>query len=286
MFPGFVYIRRVYTKPGNRKKIFTGKKPGKECYTMNISVELSAVALSIAEKEQKVSETVAVAVSVLNKSGKDNAGDAKKSVDETLADVKKSLSDLNKSLARKYYLENTLFDIVKSGKTVPIRVYAVEQDENGAYSITLSDDVVYPSLSGLNSAGMLPDGLSDRVDLLRREVAYLDSGKTAKAYLTGDVENKKDVPSKKVAELIKAEGAISVNKTKSTLQTVLHDLTGGEYKREVFSALYKDFARFIVKRGNEWTERNMVSKSVAGDMVLEYAYMYFNDLRDVKYTLG
>ena len=265
----------------------SGKMPGKEGFTMNNSVELSAVVLSIDGQESVLSEKIELAISVLNGKNKGSAGDVKKSVDDAMQDVNKALSVLNKSLARKYYLEHELFDIVKSGKAVQCKVCSVESDdETGKYSVTLSDDVCYPTLSGLNSAGLLPEGLSDKVDLLRREVAYLKSGKKAKVYLTGDVENKKDVPSKGVAKLIANEGEISVNKTKSTMQVVLHDLTGGEYKKEVFTALYKDFAGYITKRGAEWTERNMVSKGVAGDMVLEYAYMYFNDLRDVKYTLG
>ena len=255
---------------------------------MNNSVELSAVALSIAEKEKSVNEKLSVAVDVLNGKNVVNAGKAKTSVDVALSELSKAVSDLNKFLARKYYLSATLFDVVKAGKAVPCKAFAVEESDTGKYSVALSDDVCYPSLAGMKSAGVLPEGLTDKVDVLRREVAYLDSDKKARVYLMGDVENKKDVPSKAVAELIEKDGgtSVSVNKAKSTMQVVLHDLTGGEYKKEVFSALYKDFARFIVKRGAEWTERNMVSKGVAGDMVLEYAYMYFNNLREVKYTLG
>lgn len=253
---------------------------------MNISVELSAVALSIKEDEKKVSDLIKSAKKVLNSKPGKVAGKAKEDVDNALSEVKKALGNLNRLYARKYYLSTPLFDIVKSGKAVPVKVYEVTQDDNGKYDITLSNDMVYPTLSGLGSAGVLPSGTADKVDLLRREVAYLDSGKKAKVYLTGDVENKKDIPSKAVAELIAKEGEISTNKAKSTMAVVLKELTGGEYKKDVFSALFKDFTRFIIKRGNEWTERNMVSKSVAGDMVLEYAYMYFNDLRDVKYTLG
>lgn len=254
---------------------------------MNKSVELSAVVLSIEGQEKVIDEKVSVAVSVLNGREKVTAGKAKLTVEDALSDVRKAIGALNKSIARKYYLEHELFDIVKSGKSVPCKVFEVtEDDETGKYNVTLSDDVCYPTLSGLTSAGLLSDDLSDKVDLLRREVAYLKSGKKAKVYLTGDVENKKDVPSKAVAQLIEEVGEVSVNKAKSTMQVILRELTGGEYKKEVFTALYKDFAGYITKRGAEWTERNMVSKGVAGDMVLEYAYMYFNDLRDVKYTLG
>ena len=254
---------------------------------MNNPVELKAVDALIMEQESKVSELVSVAEKTLNGKAKDVAVNVKTSIDNALKDVAGAVNALNKSLAKKYYLSNPLFDIVKAGKAVPCKAFEVVTDEeNERVSVSVSDSVCYPTLSGLNGCKLLPEGLSDKVDLLRREVAYLESGKKGKVYLTGDVENKRDVPSKKVSELIAGEGDISVNKAKSTMQVVLHDLTGGEYKREVFTKLYKDFARYITKRGNEWTERNMVSKGVAGDMVLEYAYMYFNDLRDVKYTLG
>ena len=253
---------------------------------MNNSVELTAVMQSITAQEAVVSEKVTVAVSVLNGKELITAGKAKLSVDSALSEVGTAVNLLNKSLAKKYYLETALFDIVKSGKAVPCKVYEVVEDENGAYSIVLSDGLCYPTLAGMNSAKILPDGVTDKVDLLRREVAYLKSGKKAKVYLTGDVENKKDVPSKAVAKLIADEGEVSVNKAKGTMAVVLRELTGGEYKKEVFTKLYNDFAGYITKRGAEWTERNMVSRGVAADMVLEYAYMYFNDLREVKYTLG
>ena len=254
---------------------------------MNKSVELSAIEKAINEQETKVNEKVDALEKLLNSKNTGNAGKAHDEVNVCESELKKALSVLNKSIARKYYLSMPLFDIVKAGKACPAKVCTIEQDEKTMkYTVTLSDDTVYPMLSGLNAAGMLPEGVADRVDLLRREVAYLKSEKKAKVYLTGDVENKKDIPSKTVADLIEKEGNISVNKAKSTMQVVLHELTGGEYKKEVFTALYKDFAGFITKRGAEWGERNMVSKAVAGDMVLEYAYMYFNNLREVKYTLG
>lgn len=252
---------------------------------MNNSVELLAVKKSIDELEKKVADSVEIAVAVLNGNAS-RAGDAKKAIDDSVSDVKKALALLNKALAREYYIETPLFDIIKNGKACPVRGYSVTVDDSGKYGIEISDSVEYPTVAGMHRAGILPDGIADRIDLLRREVAYIESGKTAKVFLTGDAENKRDIPSKKVAELIEKEGPVSVNKAKATLQNVLHTLTGGEYKKDVFTPLYKDFAHYIVKRGNEWTERNMVSKGTAGDMVLEYAYMYFNNLREVKYTLG
>lgn len=255
----------------------------------NNTNELKAVTLSITEQTEKVTTCMDTFVQTLNSKSNGNGGKAREVVNKHESELKQEVDTLNKLLARQYYLSTPLFDIIKSGKACPVKVYTCEQDDNGKYSVKLGDDLVYPTLSGLDKSGLLPEGFTDRVDLLRREVAYLESKKTAKEFLYGDVENKKDIPSKSVAAMIEAEKGdkdISVNKAKSTMQTILHDLTDGEYKKEVFSKLYNDFAKYITKRSAEWGKRNMVARSVAGDMVLEYAYMYFNDLREVKYSLA
>ena len=251
---------------------------------MNKTVELTAVTMKNDDVAVELFRKVKNLEAVLNKAGEDVQGKAKVAVDKAFGEAKKAVKAYNKGLAKQYYLAHDLMDIVKAGKAVPA-VELKTEEEDGVFTVKLDKVSVYPTCGGLDDCKVLPENTVDKIDLLRREVAYLKAGKNT-LFLTGDVENKKEIPSAKVAEMIEAEGDISKNKVKVTLAIVLHEITGGEFKKAVFSKLYDDFEGFMVKRGEEWGTRNMVTRAVACDLVLEYAYLYFNDMREVKYTVG
>lgn len=251
---------------------------------MKKTVEIIAIENSMKEVYTELTERVAALEKVMNKAARVAQFKAKTAVDNAFSDCKKVLNKYNTLTAKKYYLENDLMTIVKAGKNVPAKELKTEQNENGAFTVKLDDVTVYPTCRDMVKVGALDDGIIDKIDVLRREVAYLATG--AKVFLTGDVENKKDIPNETVAGIIAGDGKVSMNRAKETMAVVLHDITGGEYKKNVFSALYKDFAGYMVKRTGEWGERAMVSRAVACDLVLEYAYLYFNDMREIKYIVG
>lgn len=250
---------------------------------MNKTVELTAVTMKNDEVVVELFRKVKNLEAILNKAGEDVQGKAKVAVDKAFGEAKKAVKAYNKGLAKQYYLAHDLMDIVKAGKAVPAVELKTEEEE-GVFSVKLDKVSVYPTCGGLDDCKVLPENTVDKIDLLRREVAYLKAGKN-NIFLTGDVENKRDIPSAKVAEMIQAEGDISKNKVKVTLAIVLHEITGGEFKKAVFTNLFNDFCEYMTKRTGEWGERAMVSRSTACDLVLEYAYLYFNDMREVKWTL-
>ena len=204
-------------------------------------------------------------------------------VNEKRGTVGKDLSALNHLLALQYYRKTPLFDIIKNGDKVPARVID-EQVKGNKYTLTIKKATVYPTLSGMKSAGVIDDEVTARVDTLRRVTAYVKSGNTADVFLTGDKENKKDLPGEKVSDMIEKLGVPSKNKARGLLTRVFHDLTGESYKKEVLPRLYEEFEGYITKRSRKWGERNMVGKSTAGDMVLEFAWMYFNGKTEFKYN--
>lgn len=204
-------------------------------------------------------------------------------VNEKRATLHKDLRVLNDMVSAQYYRKTPLFDIVKAGENVP--AYIVEEDEKGGkYTLKLKAVKVYPTLPGMKSAGVVSEEIVNRVDVVRRVSAFVKSGNTARVYLTGDAENKKDCPNEKVAKMIDDIGEPSKNKARAILTRVFKDLTGNEYKKEVFPKLYDEFESYITKRSRKWSERNMVGKATACDMVLEFAWMYFNGMTAFKYT--
>lgn len=204
-------------------------------------------------------------------------------VNEKRGTVAKDLSALNHLLALQYYRKTPLFDIVRAGENVPA-VVIDETEKAGKYTLKLKNTKVYPTLSGMKSAGVIDDEVLARVDTIRRVSAFVKSGNTARVYLTGDTENKKDCPSEKVSAMIESMGTPSKNKARALLTRVFSDLTGEKYKKEVFPKLYDEFETYITKRARKWSERNMVSKATACDMVMEFAWMYFNGMTAFKYT--
>lgn len=250
---------------------------------MNVPVEIAACDRALNEKVETLRIVMTETEKVLNRSEKKIAMNVKNSTDEQFKKLKSAVKDVNYYQARMYYLSYSHMDVITAGKAIPaIEVNAVQND-NGKYSLKIEYITVYPTMQGMKD--VLPDGIMDKIDVLRREIAYLESGNNV--FLTGDVENKKDVPSKDVADMLAGviEKGISKSAVKHTMADVLRILTGDAFKKDVFTALYNDFARYMMKRTGEWGVRGVVSKSTACDMVLEYAYMYFNNMREVKYTL-
>lgn len=196
--------------------------------------------------------------------------------------VRKDSAVLNSALALKYYRSLSLFDIVKAGEKVPA-VAVVENEKDGKYTVKIENITVKPTLSGMKSAGIIGEEEVARVDVLRRVVAYVKSGNTATVYLTGNPDEKKDVPGKKVADMLSAVGTPSKNKARGIMTRVFKDLTGDAYKQEVFPKLYNEFENYITKRGKAWGTRSVVGTATANDMALEFAWMYFNGKTEVKY---
>lgn len=196
--------------------------------------------------------------------------------------VRKDVLAVNGALAVKYYRSMSLFDIVKAGEKVPA-VAVIETEKSGKYTVKIENITVKPTLSGMKSAGIIGDEEVARVDVLRRLVAYVKSGNTASEYLTGNPEEKKDIPGKKVAEMLSAVGTPSKNKARGVMTRVFKDLTGDAYKQEVFPKLYNEFENYITKRGKAWGTRTVVGTATANDMALEFAWMYFNGKTEVKY---
>ena len=196
--------------------------------------------------------------------------------------VRKDLSALNSALSTKYYRSLPLFDIVKAGEQVPA-VSVTETEKDGKYFVKVENIKVKPALSGMKSAGVIGEEEVARVDVLRRVVAYVKSGNTASVYLTGNVEEKKDVPGKKVAEMIESIGIPSKNKARGIMARVFKDLTGGIYNKDVFPKLYEEFENYITRRGKAWGTRTIMGTATVNDMALEFAWMYFNGQTAVKY---
>lgn len=196
--------------------------------------------------------------------------------------VRKDVSALNGALSMKYYRSLSLFDIVKAGEKVPA-VAVVESENDGKYTVKIENITVKPTLSGMKSARVIGEEEVARVDVLRRVVAYVKSGNTATVYLTGNPDEKKDVPGKKVADMLSAVGTPSKNKARGIMTRVFKDLTGDAYKQEVFPKLYNEFENYITKRGKAWGTRSVVGTATANDMALEFAWMYFNGKTEVKY---
>lgn len=196
--------------------------------------------------------------------------------------VRKDVLAVNGALAVKYYRSLSLFDIVKAGERVPA-VAVVESEKDGKYTVKIENITVKPTLSGMKSAGVIGEEEVARVDVLRRVVAYVKSGNTATVYLTGNPDEKKDVPGKKVADMLSAVGTPSKNKARGIMTRVFKDLTGDAYKQEVFPKLYNEFENYITKRGKAWGTRSVVGTATANDMALEFAWMYFNGKTEVKY---
>ena len=196
--------------------------------------------------------------------------------------VRKDLLAVNGALSVKYYRSLSLFDIVKAGENVPA-VAVVESEKDGKYTVKIENITVKPTLSGMKSAGVIGEEEVARVDVLRRVVAYVKSGNTATVYLTGNPDEKKDVPGKKVADMLSAVGTPSKNKARGIMTRVFKDLTGDAYKQEVFPKLYNEFENYITKRGKAWGTRSIVGTATANDMALEFAWMYFNGKTEVKY---
>ena len=204
-------------------------------------------------------------------------------VKEKRTAVAKDAGVLNKLLATEYYRKTPLFDIVKNGESVPA-VMIEESESNGKIALSIKKVKVYPTLSGMKDAGVMSEEVLNRGDVLRRVSAFVKSGNTARVFLAGDVENKKDCPNEKVSAMIESMGTPSKNKARALLTQVFADLTGEKYKKEVLPRLYEEFETYITRRSRKWSERNMVSKNTAGDMVLEFAWMYFNGKTAFKYT--
>lgn len=204
-------------------------------------------------------------------------------VKEKRVAVGKDATALNKLLAMEYYRKTPLFDIVKNGESVPA-VVIDETESGGKITLSIKKTKVYPTLSGMKEAGVLADEVLTRVDVLRRFTAFVKSGNTATVFLTGDTENKKDCPTEKAVAMIEKLGTPSKNKARALLTQVFSDLTGEKYKKEVLPKLYEEFETYITRRSRKWSERNMVSKNTAGDMALEFAWMYFNGKTAFKYT--
>lgn len=200
--------------------------------------------------------------------------------------VRKDVLAVNGALAVKYYRSLSLFDIVKAGEKVPA-VAVVESEKDGKYTVKIENITVKPTLSGMKSAGVIGEEEVARVDVLRRVVAFVKSGNTATEYLTGKVDGdeKKDVPGKKVADMISAIGTPSKNKARGLLARVFSDLTGGKYNKEVFPKLYEEFENYITRRGKVWGTRSIVGTATANDMALEFANMYFNGQTSFKYIV-
>ena len=204
-------------------------------------------------------------------------------VKEKRVTVGKDTTALNKLLSMEYYRRTPLFDIVKNGECVPAVV--IDETENGGkITLSIKKTKVYPTLSGMKEAGVISDDVLTRVDVLRRFTAFVKSGNTATVFLTGDTENKKDCPTEKAVTMIEKLGTPSKNKARALLTQVFSDLTGEKYKKEVLPKLYEEFETYITRRSRKWSERNMVSKNTAGDMALEFAWMYFNGKTAFKYT--
>lgn len=243
---------------------------------------------TLPENIEQAKKTLAGDVATLEKLLNTPAGAGEKyatitaRVNEKRGAVGKDLSALNRLLSMQYYRKTPLFDIVRAGENVPA-VVIDETEKGGKYTLKIKATKVYPTLPGMKSAGVLSEEVLTRVDTLRRVTAFVKSEKTARVYLTGDTENKKDCPTEKVSAMIESMGELSKNKARGLLTRVFSDLTGTAYKKEVLPRLYDEFETYITKRAHKWSERNMVGKATACDMVLEFAWMYFNGLTTFKY---
>ena len=253
-----------------------GKKGEKEMDTMKKSLIEN---LSDAKKEMEKNR-VKVA-NVMNHGAREKRGIASRKITEAIEVLNKSISAVNTLSALDYYKDNTLVDILKAGQAVPAFRSEVTEEE-GVFIVSVVEEKVYPTMAGLVSAGLIKKDTMDTVDLLRRVSAALKGDTLA---LTGDIENKKDIPSKSVASLIEAQGELSITKATKIMSIALKELTGGAFKKDVFPKVYKDFAEQVTKRGKEWGTRTHIGKATANDMILEYVHMGLTGKNSFRFTI-
>ena len=269
----------------------TTEKKGEN--TMNTTTEKKAPATTekkntLPENIEQAKKTLAGDVKALENllNTPADAGDRFATLDARIkakrATVAKDTTAVNTMLAMQYYRKTPLFDIVKAGDNVPA-VMVEETEKAGRYTLKVKATKAYPTLPGMKGAGVIDADVIARIDALRRVSAFVKSENKATVYLTGDIENKKDCPTDKVVEIIESIGTPSKNKARALMTRVFKDLTGDAYKKNIFPKLYDEFEGYITKRSAKWSERNMVGKATACDMVLEFAWMYFNGKTAFQY---
>lgn len=238
------------------------------------NIRTASISENVNEARENLSKDIKKAINTLNHVAREKRHISAQKVSDALSIVKKDASALNELLALEYYKNHTVVDIVKAGKAVPAVVTLTETDkETNTVTVKADDVTVYPTLSGMVSAGLLTKDVLDTVDMLRRVVASLKGDALA---LTGDIENKKDVPSKAVAGLIEKQGELSETKARAIMAQAVKEVTGGAFTKAIFPKVYKDFAEQITRRGKEWGERTHIGKATANDLILEYLYMSLN----------
>lgn len=215
-------------------------------------------------------------VAVLNKFIASNGG--KKKVSELLKDnksklatVHKNLRALNELLATEYYEATPALEVIKVA-SVPCKVLRFDK-ANSVYSI--ADEHTYPTVNGMKK--FLPEGIIDRLDVLRRCGAYLamEGMEKRELALYGMKVNDKEVniPTEAVKSILPKPEEISKSAVKNMLTRAIVELTKGDAEPLVTSALLKDFSAFCVKRTGEWGVRTLAAQEHVGDVVLEYAHM-------------
>lgn len=251
---------------------------------MNTTEKKSSLNENIKQANETLKGNVKALVELLNApaSEGDKYNMMQTRIESKRVTVNKCLNELNKLIALQYYKKTDMFDIIKNGDKVPAKILN-ETVDGTTYKIEVKNTTVYPTLSGMKNAGIIDSEVLARVDALRRIAAYVKSGCTASEYLTGDKENKKDIPSKETTAIIENMGDISKNKARSIMTRVFKDLTGETYKKDVLPKLYDEFEGYITKRSTKWGNRAIVGKATACDMVLEFAWMYFNNKTAFKY---
>lgn len=243
---------------------------------------------SISENKEQAMEnlknSIRDAVNVMNHTAKEKRGIASRKVGDAIAHVKTYTNDVNVFKAMEYYNAHTLTDIIKAGRAVPQIEVKVEENE-GVFSVKTEEVEVYPTLTAMVKAGVIAQDVIDTVDVLRRMIAYVETGDALA--LTGDKENKKDLPNKNVASLINGIELekITATRARSVMRVALNELTDGKFDKDVFPKVYKDFASGMIKKGKEWGTRTMVGKSTANDYILEYMHMSLNGMTCFKFVI-
>ena len=247
------------------------------------NIRIESIHENVVQARENLEKSVKKAMTVINSSAREKRSVSSKKITDALAVVKTDVSALNSLLALEYYKARTATEVITAGREVPsVNMVVTEDKEAGTVVVSTENVKVYPTLPGMVSAGIVEKCALDTVDLLRRVVAYLKGNTLA---LTGDVANKKDVPSEAVATLIKAQGDLSETKVVRIMTQAVREVTGGEFTKSIFPKVYQDFAEQVTKRGKDWGTRTCIGKSTANDLILEYLYMSVNGMTAFKIVI-
>lgn len=230
-----------------------------------------------------------IAIALLNAGTREHRNSTMIKVNSTLATLSKDCNTLNALLAQEYMTTHTVTDTIKAGAIIPSVRLNVDMEKG---TIKLVDETVKPRLSLIRDycpqgdvtvmvkgkATIKKQTIIEKTDALRRVSAYIVSGK--EEYINGTDEDKINP----VTAVIIKRGT-SVKKAKELFYDCISDIIGTAVVKNSCDVMYKDFVKFIEKRGEKWGTRTVVGQSTVNDLLLEYVHMTLNGQGNFQFVI-